>query len=405
MLTKDLLQQPDETNFEYVRRIVFGKLINKTIDLDFEELSELIFGEGNCYNSNEVRKRFYGIKRLVDLIELDGIDSINEDDLLEKIEFKKIELQKERVKLSTLRNDINKKIREDARQELLFEEILSSIPSADKVEFRPLLEQDGDKSYLLNFSDIHYDYFFSSENNKYSIEILKQRFDKLLGELIKLIEKENISKLTVLNTGDSISGLIHMSQIKTMQVGLVQSVIGFSRFMGDWLNKLSEYAEVTYRQVPTSNHSQLRIFEKKRNIGGEDLELLIINYIYDYLKGNNRVKVIVDTESEYIAFNLQGYEIISFHGHQFRKTDNILERLNTLHRKFYDAIIIGHYHSSYEKTLFEGVDNDVELIIAPSIVGSDTYSDSLLLSSKSSAKLHTYEKGKGRVQSNTIILN
>lgn len=405
MITKDLLQQPNETNFEYIKRIVFGKLVDKTITLDYEDLSELVFGDNNCFNSSEVRKRFYGIKRLIDLIELDGINSINEDDLLEKLELKKIELKKERVKLSTLRNSLNKTIREDARKELLWEEVLSAVPMAKQTEFKPLIQQDNNKSYLLNFADTHYDYFFVSENNQYSIEELEIRFNKLLGEVIKLIEKEGISELTVLNNGDSISGLIHMSQMQTMQVGLVQSAIGFSRFMGDWLNELSKYVKVIYRQVPTSNHSQIRIFDTKRNIGGEDLELMIINYIHDYLKNNNRVEVMVETDKEYITFNLQGFEIISYHGHQFKKTDNILEKINTIHRKFYDTIIIGHFHTSVEKTLFEGVDNNIELLISPSIVGSDPYSDSLLLGSKSSAKLHIYEKGKGRVQTNTFILN
>lgn len=375
----------------------------KQYDLDRVEVYDLLFNE--TISPDESRKRLYGSKALIDKLKEEGFKKLTEDEMFEKLEMKKLELKKERIKLSTIRNDLNKQLSEQSRRELLLEEVLNAIPSISEFNFKPIVKQDENKSYLLNFSDIHYDYFFLSENNEYSIEILQERFEKLLGELIKLIEKEKISHLTVLNCGDSLNGLIHISQMQSMKIGLVQSAISFSRFMGDWLNKLSEYVYITYRQVPTSNHSQLRIFDKSRFVGGEDLELLIINYIHDYLKNNQRVEVVIDTDKEYITFNIQGYEIISFHGHQFKKTDNILEKINTMHRKFYDTIILGHWHTSYEKTLFEGIDNNVELIISPSIVGSDPYSDTLLVGSKSSAKLHIYEKGKGRVQSNTFILN
>jgi len=393
-------RREDERFLDYAERLIDNF---KFYDLDKVEVYDLLFDE--IISSDEARKRLYGSKAIINKLKEEGFDTLTEDEIIKKLETKKIELQKERIKLSTLRNDLNKTVREEARKELLWEEILNFVPRAKQTEFKPLLEQDNDKSYLLNFSDIHYDYFFVSENNQYSIEELERRFNKLLGDVVKLIQKEQISELTVLNNGDSISGLIHMSQLQTMQVGLVQSAIGFSRFMGDWLNELSKYVKVIYRQVPTSNHSQIRIFDTKRNIGGEDLELLIINYIHDYLKNNDRVKVVVETDKEYITFNLQGYEILSYHGHQFKKTDNILEKINTIHRKFYDTIILGHFHTSVERTLFEGIDNNVELLISPSIVGSDPYSDSLLLGSKSSAKLHIYEKGKGRVQTNTFILN
>ena len=38
-----------------------GKLVDRTVDDDYEELSERLFGEGNCFSSSEVRKRMYGM--------------------------------------------------------------------------------------------------------------------------------------------------------------------------------------------------------------------------------------------------------------------------------------------------------------------------------------------------------
>ena len=47
-----------------MRNIVMGKLVDHTIDDEYEDLSERLFGEGNCFNSSEVRKRMYGMRTI-----------------------------------------------------------------------------------------------------------------------------------------------------------------------------------------------------------------------------------------------------------------------------------------------------------------------------------------------------
>ncbi len=58
-------------NYEQIKEIVNNKLILKTENRSYEELSELLFGEGNCFNESEVRKRMYGMRRLIEVIEND----------------------------------------------------------------------------------------------------------------------------------------------------------------------------------------------------------------------------------------------------------------------------------------------------------------------------------------------
>lgn len=58
-----------DINYEEVKKIVENKLINKTETRGYEELSEFLFGDGNCFNESEVRKRMYGMKRLIEIIE------------------------------------------------------------------------------------------------------------------------------------------------------------------------------------------------------------------------------------------------------------------------------------------------------------------------------------------------
>lgn len=61
----------NDISYEEIKAIVENKLVYKTDFRTYEELSEIIFGEGNCYNESEVRKRMYGMKRLIDVIEGD----------------------------------------------------------------------------------------------------------------------------------------------------------------------------------------------------------------------------------------------------------------------------------------------------------------------------------------------
>lgn len=60
-----LVKRNGESELDYIKRIVTGKLIDKTIDADYAELAPLVFGQE--LNSSECRKRMYGIKRLLEV--------------------------------------------------------------------------------------------------------------------------------------------------------------------------------------------------------------------------------------------------------------------------------------------------------------------------------------------------
>lgn len=60
-------------SYQEVKELVQSKLVDKTNSTPYEDLSELLFGEGNCFNESEVRKRMYGMKRLIEIIEADTV--------------------------------------------------------------------------------------------------------------------------------------------------------------------------------------------------------------------------------------------------------------------------------------------------------------------------------------------
>ena len=403
-----LKKRIDESEYAYIKRIVYGKLVDKTLsDIDYSELSEPIFGKGNTYNSSEVRKRFYGMKKLIEVIKQEQVNNITDEKKLKELDLKILELEKERKKIQTTKLELNKMLREKSRDEDIVEQLRDIIPTMDTPIFKPVRVSKRHKEYVLSFGDIHYDKFFESVNNSYSIEEVHRRFQVLMDEIINIIEEQNISKLTIVNCGDSLEGMLRISALKTLRVGLLESVVQFSRFMAEWLNTLSEYVYIDYIHVPTANHTEIRMFNQKARETDENLERVIVNYIHDLLRNNERIDVRITTEDNknYVDFDVLGYNFIALHGDGIKNIKNSIKDLSMLHRKFYDYVIMGHYHSGMETTVFEGETNNMEVLVTPSIVGSDTYSDSLMVGSKSSAKLYVFEEGKGHTQSYNIILN
>jgi hypothetical protein len=291
----------------------------------------------------------------------------------------------------------------------LYEEFINTIKELCNVsvpEFKPLLNQDIRKEYILSFADSHFGKEFKSITNEYSLDIVYDRFNKLLSETIEIIQENNINKLTILALGDVIEGMaLRVSQLQQLKIGMVKQTIEFMRFIVAWLNKLSEYVEITYYQAPYANHSQIRPFNTKANeFANEDMEKVIFAYIYDMLESNPRINV-VECEDKYIMFKIFNYNIIASHGHDISNVNGFLKDASSKYRIFFDYAFFAHKHTSGTKTVDEGLTNNCEIINVPSIMGCDDYADDLFVGSKSGATLIEFTEKQGKRKTYDIILN
>ena len=100
-----------------------------------------------------------------------------------------------------------------------------------------------------------------------------------------------------------------------------------------------------------------------------------------------------------------GNEIIAMHGHQLKNIENSIRDLSMLRRSFIDYLILGHFHSGKEIPSFEGCYNDTEILISPSFIGSDPYSDSIMKGSKASVKIYGFSNVFGHIETYKMILN
>ena len=334
-------------------------------------------------------------------------DNHNDDSYIEELEALKREIQKERQKLNATKVEYNRNLRHESRFELFYENIRDVTTALPLPEFYPIHEDvKTEKAYALSISDIHAGARFKSENNEYSLEECKRRFQVLLGDVIDFVKDKNLSKITVIELGDTIQNILRLSDLRLNETSVVEATVFIARVIAQFLNELSAYCYVDYYHVPTANHSQVRnLGSKASELATEDVEYVISNYIKDLTVNNNRITVTLNGGKEYVRIPIFDFECIALHGHQIKNIENSLKDLSHLHRRFYSFVFLGHYHAGKELPVGETSVNDTEVIVCPSFVGSDPYSDSLMKGSKAACKIYGFDKHKGLVETYKFVLN
>jgi hypothetical protein len=390
-----------------MRDIVIGKLVDRTIDDDYAELSERLFGEGNCFNSSEVRKRMYGMRAMIEAMERDGESVIQSEDILSSIDEKRIMLQKERVKIQTEKLEYAKWLREDARDEMFMEKVIDAIKSTDTdcSEIRPLPITRNNIEHGLFIADCHFGKEFKIYGlrdeviNEYSPEIFYERMELILSETLDYIAKNNVSTLKVLNLGDTLDGFIRHSQIWTLRYGVVDSAIIYGKYMGEWLKRLSHDVIVEYH--PTSgNHTELRLLDGKKGEHLCDNMDGVVNELIKLKNEKNPNFSLVENKTGLIFTQVSGFNLLGVHG-EVKNPSIAIKDFADIYDTKLDFITVGHKHHGY----FVNCGYRKQVLGIGSIVGSDDFSMRLRKQADAAANIVAFEVGKGKVNDKTIVLN
>ena len=120
--TIDLRRIENESAFDYHKRLVYGKLIDKTLaDCDYSELAELLYGQS--YSSDVARRMMYGSRKTLELMDSEQVRNVSDHGLLSEIELKKAELQQERQRFFDQRREFNKLLSAEGRKEHIYESL------------------------------------------------------------------------------------------------------------------------------------------------------------------------------------------------------------------------------------------------------------------------------------------
>lgn len=396
-----LRRNKKETRLEYIKRLTYGKLKDKTIDADYSEIAPYLFGAE--LNSHECRKRMYGVLNILEQLEEEVVEGISDSDLLDEITLKTLELKKERQKNQTINAQINKNLRLISRNEMTQDLVVQAIEKLEPLTFPKLISRNvSTQEAILPISDVH----FGKECvirglkgeiiNEYNEEIYRLRMDQLLNETVRICLKEDVSKVNVLLTGDLIDGILRMTQLQKLQYGIIDSTMKLAEHLSGWLNELSHYVNIDLYYC-LGNHSQIRpLGSKNGDFAEENMETIIMWFIKSRLQNNQNIQII-DSESDFIFFTSCGINIMASHGEE-RNLEQAIKDYMLLYGEKIDLFIGGHLHTTESKSIgisHKGM-SDVEFARVKSICSIDDFSTKLRKSSSAGTSLFILENGKGK---------
>ena len=406
----NLKKEDNENTNEYIWRMCDYK-DKGLLDLNWEQVGELInkelFGsdEELYRTSSAYRKPYQYAKDFYDDVFKKRMYS-DDNEAIKKMDDLKRDIQKERIKLNTTRVEYNKWLRENARDELIVEEICKSISNLSPLE-KPAYIQNkySTKEYCLVFGDEHYGTEFELTDllgniiNSYSPEIFEKRMWDLFYQVIDIIKKEDINTLNVYSMGDFSDGCLRVSQLMKLRYGVIDGTIKYANFISNWLNELTKYVRIRF-QMTDGNHTELRMLGQPKGTFVEDnMGKIVKEFIKIRLEDNNNF-TFIENPTGYIYDNLAGNIILGIHG-ETRSLEKTLKDLSAIYNTQIKYLFAGHLHHSK----LEEIGINSEVINIPSIIGIDPYALSLNKASNASAKLFIFEEGKGRTCEYTFNLN
>lgn len=349
---------------------MIGKLVDRTIDDDYEELSERLFGDGNCFNSSEVRKRMYGMKAIIEAIERDGKAAIRDEDTLSMLDDKLITIQKERQKYFDQRNAMTKLLRERSRQEELNEILEDAIRSGNlpQLDYQRVMIEPSDNDLLVSLNDIHYGANVNNYWNTYNSDVCRDMMCGYLDRIIAIGETHHSENCIVWANGDEISGNIHQSIAVTNKENVIEQIKGVSELIAEFLAELSKHFNQVIFVSVAGNHSRIET-NKDRALVSERLDDLVEWYLSARLQNFENVLVGGGEKIDNTMYliDVRGKTYCGVHG-DFDGSAGKVQSLQTMAGRPLYAVLSGHLHHNKTDDV-----QGVKTIMAGSFLGMDDY--------------------------------
>ena len=361
-------RKQNETPLDYHKRIVYGKLVDKTLsDVDYTELAELAYGQS--FSSDVARRMFYGSKRTLDLMDSERVESASANELLTELDEKMIELRKERQKFFDQRNAFNKAVRDRSRQEELNEILVEAVQSGElpTLDYSPHIQIQSDNDLLVSLNDIHYGANIKNAWNEYNSCICRDMMCRYLDRIISISQTHKSENCICWMNGDAISGNIHYSIAITNKENVIEQVMGVSELISEFLAELSKHFNTVTFITVAGNHSRISP-NKDDSLSSERLDDLIEWYVKARLQNFDNI-IIADNKIDETMYtiDIRGKLYCGVHG-DYDGSAAKVQALQTMVGKPVYAVLSGHLHHN-KVDVVQGI----KTVMAGSFLGIDDY--------------------------------
>ena len=376
MVLIDLNRLPNETDYEYHKRLIYGKMEDKSLfEVDYSTLSELVYGEQ--YSNDFARKMIYGSYRTLKKEEQDPPVETERG----VADSKMVEIRKEQRKLFDQRREYMKLVSEEGRREHLEDMLIAAADNLSNTvgcmyggydHKKRLLHSVDDTEAVLVLSDWHYGMIADNIWNSYNTEVCKERVKSVIKDTVNRVILHGCSRLHVVVLGDLIHGAIHVGARVASEELVCEQIMNAAEILAQSIEELSNYVQEVVVYVTYGNHART-VQKKDDSTHRDNMERIIPWWLAQRLKDYDCITIMPESTNEFLLFNVCGREFCATHGDldSVKAAPRLIAAL--LHKRLgkdIDYILLGdkHHRESFEEL-------GVTAMICGSLCGSDEYAN------------------------------
>ena len=297
----------------------------------------------------------------------------SQEQYIEELREAKQEVRKAKQQLFDERTAYNKSLREQARRESMFDIVKYAIEKYQPIKFdyEPHTVDSSDNDLIIHLTDIHCGVNIDSPFNKFNTNILKDRLQRFLNEILDIQRMYQSENAYLILGGDNISGLIHLNARIEAKENIITQIMTVTDMISNFIYELSKVFNKVEVHTTAGNHSR-SVANKQETLKGENFDLLVP---YIYKKDLKNIENIEFAENhldcDIATFMVRGHMVYATHGDK-DTTKNVVYHMTNFARKaklpLPDMCYLGHRHTNSLETI-----DDVKVIQSGCVDGMDSY--------------------------------
>ena len=373
-------RKENETYISYIKRVTNACSDKK---ISYSEWGDYILGTDNNYSSENLRKAFYVVYKLLNKIDENNCNY----DAIKELENLRDEIYKERCRLQDIQREKRNDLRVEARFENLLEVVKDNIgfmPTYEIKDFKPINKNQDKKYAVLQLSDWHCGALVDNQFNYYNVDTMVDRATKVRNNALEYCKLHNVTDLVIEINGDMVNGAIHVSSRVESEEGVIQQVITVTDVLAKLINSMKPYFNSIKIVTTLGNHGRLTP-NKSDSITNENFEMLIPTMLRDKLSD---IKIIDSKGLDFTKYEIDGKIIMVSHGQNDSMT-KVISDFSKMFKVVPNEVHLGHTHSYTDIN-----DCDIKVTVNGSLIGSDDYAVTIRKVTTPSQNLIVYEKDR-----------